>query len=96
MCCENKYGVRYHEYEIFLADGTSRTVDVGCEEDWGDIQEAYPDEVRDWGVSRVGWGNDSDGHIEIVGVTDLETGERLDPMSWANGSVWPLADRYCQ
>lgn len=91
---ENKYGVPHHEYEIFLADGTSRILDVGCEEDWGDVQEAAPDEVSDWEKSRVGWGNDADGHVEIVKVVDCETRDEIDPMKWAKECVWPCADKY--
>lgn len=93
---ENKYGVPYHKYEIMLADGTSRIVDIGCEDDWGNIQEAYPDEVRDWEKSHVGWGNDADGHIEIVRVIDCETRDDVDPMNWARHFVWNWACKYSQ
>lgn len=93
---KNKYGVPCHMYEITLADGTGRLVDVGYEEDWGNIQEATPDEVRDWEKSRVGWGNDADGHVEIVKVVDRETGDEIDPMKWAKEFVWPYADKYSQ
>jgi hypothetical protein len=35
---KNKYGIPYHEYEIVLNNGESKVIDVGCEEDWGNIQ----------------------------------------------------------
>lgn len=37
MSAENKYGVPYHAYEIWLADGTRKVVDIGCEEDCGNV-----------------------------------------------------------
>ena len=93
---KNKYGVPYHEYEIYLANGVTRIVDIGCEEDWVNIQEAALDEVRDWEKSRVGWGNDADGHVEIVKVVDRETGDEIDPMVWAERHVWIWNKEYSQ
>lgn len=54
---------------LHLASGGSRRVDLACTEDWGNIQDCYPDECRRW--PALGWGNDEDGHIEIVHVTDV-------------------------
>mgnify|MGYP003290469635 CR=1 FL=1 len=71
---KNKYGVPYHEYEIILNNGESKVIDVGCEEDWGDIQGCVPDDCDDWQDS-LGWGNDCDGHIKILKVTDKNDNE---------------------
>ena len=92
----NNYGVPYHEYEITLLNGEILCVDIGIEEDWGDIQECVPDDQcanDDW-TGKVGWGNDADGHIEIVKVVDCEFGHELDPLAWANDCVWCWADAY--
>lgn len=86
----NKYGVQHHSYRIELEDGEEICVDVGYEEDWGDIQQIFDDS----GVECVGWGNDADGHIRVVGVVDTWTGERLPPLDWAKSKVWSLADNY--
>lgn len=86
----NKYGVQHHQYLIELEDGEEICVDVGCEEDWGDIQQIFDDS----GVECVGWGNDADGHIRVVGVVDTWTGERLPPLDWAKSKVWSLVDDY--
>ena len=55
---------------LHLADGRDVDVDLACAEDWGDIQECLPDECKRPGA--LGWGNDSDGHVEIVRVTDAD------------------------
>ena len=92
---KNKFGVEYHQYEIVLANGDVRTIDVGCEEDWGDIQQMFKD--TDFGkmVECVGWGNDSDGHIEIISVIDIENNNRsMNPLEWAENHVWIYADNY--
>lgn len=59
------YGCTLH-----LADGRLVDVDLACPEDWGDIQDCSPDECRKW--PALGWGNDADGHVEIVCVTDID------------------------
>lgn len=92
----NKFGVPYHEYELTLNNGTTITVDVGCEEDWGDIQKMLKDTDSGDPIVCVGWGNDSDGHIEIVSVLDSKTRKIIPPMEWANDCVWSYADNYCQ
>ena len=53
---------------LHLVDGRHVNVDLACAEHWGDIQSCFPDECRKW--PALGWGNDSDGHIEIDHVTD--------------------------
>lgn len=53
---------------LHLADGRSVPVDMACAEHWGDIQDCSQDECKEW--PALGWGNDVDGHVEIVGVTD--------------------------
>ena len=57
-----------YECTLHLADGRQVDVDLACPEHWGDIQVCFPDECRKW--PALGWGNDSDGHVEIVRVTD--------------------------
>ena len=91
--CINKYGVPYHCYCLTLADGTEVTMDVGYEEDWGNVQQCLPGDCEDWEDS-VGWGNDLDGHIKIVGVIDGATGRSLYVRQWAEQSVWPYVDNY--
>jgi hypothetical protein len=39
-------------------------------------------------IECVGWGNDSDGHIEIINVIDMESGKHINPMEWAKNYVW--------
>lgn len=86
-------GVLGHEYTITLADGDTKTVNVGCEDDWGNIQQCVPDDCDDWETS-VGWGNDEDGHIKIVDVVDEETGEHIEPLKWAKDRVWCYVDYF--
>lgn len=97
----NKYGVPYHSYQIFLADGEEEEIDVGIEEEWGNIQECGPDDkVKSRWDKAVGWGNDEDGHVEIVKVVDLEgdmtwgIGMKHTPRQWAMKRVWCYADNY--
>lgn len=90
----NKFGVPYHEYELSLNDGTFKTVDVGCEEDWGNIQQMFRDDGFGKYVECVGWGNDSDGHIEIISVYDFEADKVISPIEWAHNCVWNYADNY--
>lgn len=94
----NKYDVPYHCYTIKLADGTTKFVDIGCEEDWGDIQRMLPtdvfkdDDSSDY-YNKVGFGNDSDGHIEIVEVIDTVTDENINVREWGE-YVWSFVDNY--
>jgi len=104
----NKYGVPYHEYVLHLADGNVTTVDVGIEEDWGDIQDCFDDMERDEGADicgsqekdKVGLGNDVDGHVEIMKVEDTESdmvwevGTASTPYEWAKERVWCYVDNY--
>ena len=93
---KNKYGVPYHRYEIQLLNGDDFVVDIGVEDYWGNIQECVPgDECVD-GVweDKVGWGNDADGHIEIMKVWDCETGMEIEPIMWAKNFVWCRVDNY--
>lgn len=53
---------------LHLADGRGVWVDLGCSEDWGDIQQCFPSECKR--PHALGWGNDSDGHVEITVVRD--------------------------
>ena len=55
---------------LHLAGGGTKQVDLACTEDWGDIQYCAPDECRK--CPALGWGNDADGHVEIVRVTDMD------------------------
>lgn len=55
---------------LHLAGGGTKRVDLACTEDWGNIQYCYPDECRR--CPALGWGNDADGHVEIVRVTDMD------------------------
>ena len=105
---KNKYGVPYHAYKLYLADGTEDVIDVGYEEEWGDIQDCVEsDEDEDFGdicgsdeEDKVGLGNDADGHIEIMKVEDMESdmvwevGTKNTPYDWAIERVWCFADYY--
>ena len=100
----NKYGVPYHPYEIILANGKSEYIDVGVEEEFGDIQDCFDfadgDECSSDEEHKVGFGNDVDGHIEIVMVVDLEgdgvweVGTENTPYKWAQDRVWCYVDNY--
>ena len=94
----NKFGVPYHQYELHLSDGDSTTMDVGYEEDWGNVQPMNPDDFpvccpEDWN-RRVGWGNDADGHVEIIKVLDLENNREFSVREWAESFVWNYASNY--
>lgn len=70
-----RYACKPYICEIHLADGRRRTIDIGTEEDWGNIQECVPGDVGctddNWKDS-IGWGNDADGHVKIIKVTMLD------------------------
>lgn len=91
---KNKYGVPYHGYTLELADGREIVMDVGCEEDWGNVQQMFKDDGCGTLISTVGWGNDSDGHSEIVDVFDCESEDHLFPLTWATEDVWKYVDNY--
>lgn len=104
----NKYGVPYHAYKLYLADGTEDVIDVGYEEEWGDIQECFEGEEGDEDADicgsdeedKVGLGNDVDGHVEIMKVEDdesdmvWEVGTKNTPYKWATEKVWCYVDNY--
>ena len=46
------------------------------------------------GRRRLGWGNDADGHVQIVAVVDPETGRVWSPRRWAARCVWRWTTRY--
>ena len=93
----NKFGVPYSQYRLFLKDGDEFTVEIGDEGDWGNIQQMLPsDFVKDYPEyfnEIPGWGNDSDGHIEIVAVKDMNTNQFISVREWAK-YVWSFADKY--
>ena len=91
-CC-NKFGVPYHRYILLLANGEYVSMDVGYEEDWGNVQECSPDDCDDW-ETAVGWGNDLDGHVKIIRVYDEEEGFYIRTLEWAKTRVWCYADNY--
>lgn len=90
-----------HGYSLTLANGDEIIMDVSNEDDWGNVQQmVWGDYFNEHevdpedGLDRVGWGNDSDGHIEIVDVFDCETEDHLDPKWWAENCVWCYASAY--
>ena len=89
----NKYGVPHHWYSLALADDTTIEMDVGCEEHWGDVQPCLPGDCEDW-TTAVGWGNDVDGHVKIIAVSDCDSGEVLEPRKWARDCVWNYVSEY--
>ena len=91
----NKFGVPYHGYTLTLADGRRKEMDVAWEEYWGEVQPCLPQDCDDW-EKTIGWGNDADGHVKIVAVTDQETGAALDPRQWAEELVWCWVECYSQ
>lgn len=86
----NKYGVPYKEYTLELENSDSIQIDVGVEEDWGNIQSCIDDNLENY----VGWGNDLDGHERIIKVTDSENNEYDDIFKWANECVWCYVNNY--
>lgn len=77
----NTRDVPYHVYELKMADGTSKIVDVGDEDDWGNLQDCTPGDCTDW-MFAIGYGNDNDGHVRIVRVLDTE-----DNSVWSGNSA---------
>ena len=68
----NKFGVPYEKFTLWLDNGNEILVDIGSEDDWGNIQECAPGDCEDW-ENSIGWGNDEDGHLKIVNVYSSET-----------------------
>jgi len=81
-CATGKLSIRFakepYQCHVTLANGDDFTVDLGDSDDWGNIQgmtnspgewfrEGKGKVPADWD-RRIGWGNDSDGHVEIVDV----------------------------
>ena len=89
----NKFGVPYHRYDLLLANGMHLSMDVGYEEDWGNVQQCLPDDCDDW-ETAVGWGNDFDGHVKILRVFDEDEGNYMQVMAWAKKRVWCYVDCY--
>lgn len=55
---------------LHLANGKTVEIFTGDEEDWGNVQDCTPGDCKDW-ETALGWGNDADGHVKILKVTDL-------------------------
>ena len=89
----NEFGVPYHEYTITLKNGEEFTIDIGCEDDWGNIQRCFKYGADGETVWCVGWG-DAVEWVEIVKVIDDETGKEFIPLEWAKEDVWKWADEY--
>lgn len=68
----NKFGVPHESYGMWLENGNEIRVDIGNEDDWGNIQECVPGDCKDW-ENSIGWGNDADGHIKIVNAYSYDT-----------------------
>ena len=88
----NKFGVPYHKYDIDFNNGDGRIIDIGYEEDWGHIQQAFDKKGKEY----IGWGDDENGHLKIVKVVDCETGKKINPFDWATNYVWIYAEKYSQ
>lgn len=69
---ENKFGVPHEKYSLWLDNGNEILVDIGSEDDWGNIQECAPGDCEDW-ENSIGWGNDDEGHLKVVNVYSRET-----------------------
>lgn len=96
----NGYGVPYHEYRLYLDGGSWTDVNIGEEEQWGDIQrmdlsdfDALTEEIPDCYNDLPGWGNDTIGHTEIVAVKDKVNNKFLNVRKWAK-EVWSYASNY--
>lgn len=96
----NKFGVPHHNYILFLKDGTCIYFDVGDEELWGNVQPMLPTdfsgEYPEYFNEIPGWGNDADGHTEIVAVKDEDIDDSdsyLSIREWAK-YVWSFAYKY--
>lgn len=72
-----RHATKPYYCDLHLANGTVKHVDLGDEEDWGNIQQCDSDDCEDW-ENSIGWGNDEDGHIKIVKVTCDDYGEEVE------------------
>jgi len=93
----NKFGVPYHSYALGMDDDSVVIMDVGYQEDFGDVQHCNPEDCDDW-TEAVGLGNDEDGHLKIVKVEDLD-GDRVwegnaQVKEWAETCVWCYTKNY--
>lgn len=70
----NKFGVPYEKYSLWFDNGTGIGVDIGNEDDWGNIQECAPGDCKDW-ENSIGFGNDADGHLKIVSVDSKQSND---------------------
>lgn len=68
-------------------------MDIGYEDDWGNVQCCLPGDCEDW-KTAVGWGNDVDGHTKIVSVREVANGRVWPPRIWAVRCVWCWVQRY--
>lgn len=87
-------------YIIYLDTGTSKTIYLDDESDWGDIQPCLPDDCENWEDS-IGWGNDVDGHMKIEKVVDASNPRKiwegdLAVMDWYENIVSPLIELYTE
>ena len=89
----NKFGVPYHGYTLTLKSGREVIMDIGYEEEWGNVQQCFKDGSDGKLVECVGWG-DADEWDEVVNVFDYETKDNLAPLPWAEENVWKWADKY--
>lgn len=94
---KNNYFAPSNEYIIQFKNGDKRTIDIGDECDWGNVQPCIPTDCEDWKDS-VGYGNDSDGHIKIVKVIDCDSNKiwsgNKEVKSWYKSRVACLAETY--
>ncbi len=88
----NKFGVPHQRYLLRLCNGETQIANIGCEEEWGNIQPCTPGDCEDW-ISSVGWGNAEDGHVKIIMVVDLDTHDYLNVKQWAE-YVWGFVENY--
>lgn len=84
----NEFGVPYYRYTLTIEDGRKVDMDIGCEDDWGNVQRC----VRD-GKICVGWGS-ADEWKKVVSVYECEADTYRDPLQWAREDVWPFAYKY--
>lgn len=84
----NKYGVPYQEYRLTFASKRKMIIDVGIEEEWGNINEYMDDKDEEF---YVGYGNDEDGYKKIIKVEDPDGNVWVgkdEVKRWADEKVW--------
>lgn len=91
----NRFGVPCHGYALTLKSGKEIIMDIGYEEDWGNVQRCFKDGADGKSEECVGWG-DADEWEEVTKVFDCESGVDLTPLEWAKDDVWVWADLYAQ